>query len=125
MEIAVVSASGEWLATVDLRNNDEEFSEEVYLKIWRWESKRWILNTRIDRPHGWKTIVALSFRPVHGEQGDLFMTAGSDGLLKTWSTRFISNKDERSEGMKTTLLKSLLQLIFCSFLDLSIKLLVS
>lgn len=86
---AIISASGDWMATVDIRDGDETFRGEVYLKFWRWDSKseHWELNTRVDRPHGAHNVTYMAFSP----RSNYLVTTGADGLIKTWRTQ--SSKD--------------------------------
>jgi len=93
VEQAVVSSSGEWLATIDSREGDEYFRGEVHLKVWRWESSTglWNLNTRIDRPHGPARVTSIVFSPCDSS-GDILMTSGEDGNVKSWRIRSITNK---------------------------------
>ncbi|KAI0652052.1 WD40 repeat-like protein [Trametes meyenii] len=100
VECAVLSDAGDWMATVDSREADESFRAEVYLKIWRWDRKAgfWILNTRIDRPHGLKKITGVAFRPRARTQDDLLLaTTGEDGNIKTWRVRSVKTKSEGVE----------------------------
>ena len=94
VEQAVVSSSGEWLATVDSREGDEFFRGEVYLKVWRWESSvgQWTLNTRIDRPHGLAKVTSIVFSPNDAFGGTFLVTSGEDGYLKTWRIRSVTDK---------------------------------
>ncbi len=96
VEKVVISSDGTWMASVDKRENEDDFSSEIYLKIWRWESKSWALNTRIDRPHGTEAITTLSFSPQKDTE-PLLMTAGSDGYVKTWRVRTIVTKTGETE----------------------------
>lgn len=99
VDFVSVSASGEWMATIDTRDNEEEFSVEVNLKIWQWNSSAWELNTRIDCPHGPKRIVAIGFSPLCEEKDDeLLMTVGLDGNVKTWCMRNVAAKGGTAEG---------------------------
>ncbi|KAJ7631055.1 WD40 repeat-like protein [Roridomyces roridus] len=86
VEQAILSPSGDWLATIDAREGDEDLHGESYLKIWWWDRKAgfWILNTRVDRPHGLQKVTDVAFSP--GSEGHpLFLaTAGGDGNAKTW-----------------------------------------
>ncbi|KAI0308137.1 WD40 repeat-like protein [Multifurca ochricompacta] len=95
VERAVVSPSGEWLATIDSREGDECFRGEIYLKVWRWEtsSELWILNTRIDRPHGLAKVTSVVFSPndVSGS-GICLVTSGEDGNVKSWRIRSVIDK---------------------------------
>jgi NET1-associated nuclear protein 1 (U3 small nucleolar RNA-associated protein 17) len=94
VEQAVVSSSGEWLATVDSREGDEFFRGEVYLKVWRWESSvgLWTLNTRIDRPHGMARVTSITFSPNDIFGGTFLVTSGEDGYLKSWRVRTVTDK---------------------------------
>ncbi|KAG1885492.1 WD40-repeat-containing domain protein [Suillus subluteus] len=83
VERVVISPSGEWMATIDRREGNESFRGEIYLKIWWWDKKSafWILNTRVDRPHGLnKDDIQL-------------VTTGEDRNVKTWRIR--STKDKK------------------------------
>jgi NET1-associated nuclear protein 1 (U3 small nucleolar RNA-associated protein 17) len=93
VEQAVVSSSGEWLATIDSRDGDEYFRGEVHLKIWRWESSTglWTLNTRIDRPHGPARVTSIVFSPNDGP-GNILVSSGEDGNVKSWRIRSVANK---------------------------------
>ena len=93
VEQAVVSSSGEWLATVDSREGDEYFRGEVHLKVWQWESSTglWSLNTRIDRPHGPARVTSVVFAPSDGS-GNVLVTSGEDGNVKSWRIRSVANK---------------------------------
>ncbi|KAG6910523.1 hypothetical protein DXG01_009942 [Tephrocybe rancida] len=86
-----ISLSGEWLATIDIRQADDGFRDEIYLKLWRWDMKnsRWILNTRVDYPHGFHKVTCISFSPA---SKDLLVTTGEDGAVKTWGVRSIKRK---------------------------------
>ncbi|CAA7265897.1 unnamed protein product [Cyclocybe aegerita] len=100
VEHAVVSASGLWMATVDRREDDAGFRPEVYLKIWAWDKKEenWVLNTRIDRPHGTFKVVDVSFSSI-AEGSDLafLVTTGEDGLIKVW--RLLSHKKDSEQDI--------------------------
>ena len=79
---------------------------EVYLKIWQWDRKSsfWILNTRIDRPHGPHRVSGVAFRPRAHTQSDLLLaTVGQDGNIKTWRIRSVKTKDEGVEGSSLSL----------------------
>uniref|UniRef100_A0A0W0FAU9 Putative WD40 repeat-like protein n=1 Tax=Moniliophthora roreri TaxID=221103 RepID=A0A0W0FAU9_MONRR len=94
-----VSSSGEWMASIDARTGDADFQDEVYLKFWKWDKKisNWILNTRIDRPHGLHQITDMSFSPCLGESESYLITAGRDGTVKVWRTRSDAWKRSPSE----------------------------
>lgn len=92
VERVVISQSGEWMATIDRREGDESFRGEMYLKIWWWDKKSafWILNTRVDRPHGLNKVTSISFSPSDDIQ---LVTTGEDRNVKTWRIR--STKDKK------------------------------
>ncbi|KAF8899035.1 WD40 repeat-like protein [Infundibulicybe gibba] len=95
VERIVISASGEWMATVDSRNGDESVKGEVYLKFWRWDKKtsNWVLNTRVDRPHGLKAVTSASFSPTPGVGRTMqFVTTGLDGQVRVWRIRAAKDK---------------------------------
>ncbi|KAI0778384.1 WD40 repeat-like protein [Trametes elegans] len=100
VERVVLSDSGEWMATIDIREADESFRAEIYLKIWQWDRKAgfWILNTRIDRPHGLTKITGIAFRPRARTQDDLLLaTTGEDGHIRTWRIRSVKTKSDGVE----------------------------
>lgn len=79
------------MATVDVRNGGTEFSDEIVLKIWRWEeqsgsTKGWVLNSRVDRPHDKTAVTTLAFCPkvLSNEEGYLLLTAGDNGQTRLW-----------------------------------------
>lgn len=95
VERAVISDSGEWMVTIDTREADESFRGEVHMKIWWWDSKAgfWILNTRVDHPHGSHRVSAVSFQPRNkGQDNSLLVTAGEDENIKTWRIRTVTHK---------------------------------
>nr|GAT59004.1 WD40 repeat-like protein [Mycena chlorophos] len=95
VERVAVSADGNWMASVDRREGDEDTHAESYLKIWSWDRKTgfWILNTRIDRPHGLQRVTAVAFSPSTA----LLATAGADGTVKTWRTQTTKRGPETQE----------------------------
>lgn len=102
VEISVISPSGEWMATIDSRQGDDTFRGEIYLKIWCWDRKTgyWILNTRIDRPHGLHKVTAVAFGPpIKGRFPLSLVTTGGDGYIKTWIIRRTKRKSGGSEGL--------------------------
>ncbi|KAJ8084468.1 NET1-associated nuclear protein 1 [Marasmius tenuissimus] len=85
-----VSPCGQWMASIDSRTGDDDFQDEIHLKLWHWDKKTstWTLNTRIDRPHGLGSVLDMSFSPrPKGEAESYLVTVGSDGTVKTWRTR--------------------------------------
>jgi len=97
-----VSSSGEWMATVDSRTGDEGFRPEVYLKIWWWDRKSgfWILNSRINRPHGLHEITSVSFSPALAKEKMLLVTTGEDKQVKTWRLRTSVDRKGEVEGTR-------------------------
>ncbi|KAJ3787132.1 WD40-repeat-containing domain protein [Lentinula aff. detonsa] len=99
VERIVISPSGDWMSSIDARQPNEDFSREVYMKIWYRDRKTslWVLNTRIDNPHGLHEVLALSFSPhLHSGQESYLVTTGGDGTVKTWRLRF--DRDKGREG---------------------------
>jgi len=89
------------MATVDSRIGDEGFRPEVYLKIWWWDRKSgfWILNSRINRPHGLNEIISISFSPALAKEKILLVTTGGDKQVKTWRLRTNVDRKGEVEGM--------------------------
>lgn len=85
VQTVVVSPSGEWMATLDVRDSNETFQGEIYLKLWQWDraSRNWNLNSRIDQPHGTDSINHADFSP----DSNILVTVGADGFAKTWRLR--------------------------------------
>jgi len=85
------------MATVDSRTGDEGFRPEVYLKIWWWDRKSgfWILNSRINRPHGLNEVTSISFSPVLAKEKIRLVTTGEDKQVRTWRLR--TNVDRKGE----------------------------
>ncbi|KAG9047512.1 hypothetical protein FS837_002097 [Tulasnella sp. UAMH 9824] len=89
---ATFDDTGRWLATIDGREASLDSSAAWYLKFWelRGTSKgeRYVLNTRIDLPHGYERIVTLEFCRPPTTGGPLKLaTAGEDGTVKIWGAR--------------------------------------
>ncbi|KAF8634896.1 hypothetical protein AX15_000644 [Amanita polypyramis BW_CC] len=101
VEKIATSLSGEWMATVDVREEDGTFHAEIYLKIWWWDRKSgyWILNTRIDRPHGLKRMTDLSFSP---SSPSYLVTTGEDGNVKIWGTHTAKQRSGEVEDYWVT-----------------------
>ncbi|KAJ7225364.1 WD40 repeat-like protein [Mycena pura] len=99
VEQVVISPSGDWLATIDSRDGDEDTHGESYLKIWLWDQKigSWILNTRVDRPHGLEKVTSIAFSPTSEGQSVLLATTGGDGMIKTWRTQTAKQKSGPAE----------------------------
>ncbi|KAJ6604806.1 WD40 repeat-like protein [Mycena vulgaris] len=52
----------------------------------------WILNTRVDRPHGLAKVTDAAFSPSSEGQPVLLATIGGDGNTKTWRIRTAKDK---------------------------------
>ncbi|KAI8329623.1 WD40-repeat-containing domain protein [Chlamydoabsidia padenii] len=76
------SSNGEWMATVDMRN-DQITTIEVYLKFWHWDhdQQTYILHTRVDRPHT-EEITSLCFHP--SASFPMAITTSMDKTFKVW-----------------------------------------
>ena len=100
VEKAVVSASGKWMATIDSRNGDAGFRAEVYLKFWSWATKErnWVLNTRVDWPHGTHAVTYCSFSPTPDANDRMYLvTTGEDAVIKVWRRRQKGTDSESSK----------------------------
>ncbi|KAG5647763.1 hypothetical protein DXG03_008486 [Asterophora parasitica] len=104
VEQVIISPSGEWMASIDVREADDGFRDEIYLKIWWWDQKsgRWTLNTRVDRPHGLKKVTSLTFSPVSEAFAIHLVTTGEDGNVKTWGLRTVKSKAGTTEEFWVT-----------------------
>lgn len=101
VEHAVISFSGEWMATIDERDGDDSFRGEIYLKIWWWDSKTgfWILNTRVDRPHGLERVSSIAFSPEVKDRHSLqLVTTGDDLNIRVWRLRTVIETGGQIEG---------------------------
>jgi len=78
VEKAAFSQDGEWLATVEYRD-DGETECDVRLKFWRANGSKYTLNTSADLAHK-KRITSLSVHPTEM----LFVTTGDDARFKAW-----------------------------------------
>lgn len=74
------------MSTADARRGGVDFADEVMLKIWHWENGNWILNSRIDRPHGTDLFTSVTFspRPLDDVEDYVLLTAGANGMLRSW-----------------------------------------
>jgi NET1-associated nuclear protein 1 (U3 small nucleolar RNA-associated protein 17) len=93
----ITSASGDWLATLDYREGEDNEVGEISLKLWAWDASAstWDLNTRIDRPHGQHSVTSVSFQPEISSNLPTLVSTGRDGAIKTWRLR-------RSKKSQTT-----------------------
>jgi WD40 repeat protein len=82
--LAVFSANGKWLATVDTRE-DKYFPIETSLKIWEFNEnlQEYEQNTQIDNPHGKGFIYSMKFNNST-ENTPLLVTSGQDRKFKVW-----------------------------------------
>jgi len=82
--LAVFSANGKWLATVDTRE-DKYFPIETSLKIWQFneDTQEYIQNTQIDNPHGKGFVYSMKFNNSI-ENTPLLVTSGQDRKFKIW-----------------------------------------
>jgi WD40 repeat protein len=82
--LAVFSANGKWLATVDTRE-DKYFPIETSLKIWEFNEdiQEYVQNTQIDNPHGKGFVYSMKFNNST-ENTPLLVTTGQDRKFKVW-----------------------------------------
>lgn len=101
IERVTISPAGDWMATIDSREGDEGSHGESYLKIWWWDRKAgfWLLNTRVDRPHGLEKVTDAAFSPASAGQPVFLVTTGADSNIKTWRIRTAKEKSGPSEGL--------------------------
>ncbi|KAF9469861.1 WD40-repeat-containing domain protein [Collybia nuda] len=95
VEDAAITFSGEWLASVDTRDEEDGFRGEVYLKFWRWDQdETWKLNTRIDQPHGINKITCLAFSSSAPKCNHSVMlaTTAEDCNVKIWGLKTTRGK---------------------------------
>jgi NET1-associated nuclear protein 1 (U3 small nucleolar RNA-associated protein 17) len=87
--MCAVSSDGTWMMTIDARDGDESSRVEIYLKFWYWDphAASWVLNTRIDRPHGPRTVTSLTFKSAAAGSVPVAATTGEDGTIKLWRLR--------------------------------------
>ncbi|ORY00710.1 WD40 repeat-like protein [Basidiobolus meristosporus CBS 931.73] len=82
VEHVAFSKNGDWMATVDSRD-DGENTPELYLKFWKFDpnTQSYTMNTRVDFPHQGR-ITSLQFHP--SIRSPMVVTAGSDKKFKVW-----------------------------------------
>ncbi|KAF7726185.1 WD repeat-containing protein 75 [Apophysomyces ossiformis] len=75
---------GEWMATVDMRD-DKETTMELYLKFWQWDpsTQTYLLHTRVDNPHS-KAVTSITFNPALSRHGPMAITTSIDKTFKVW-----------------------------------------
>lgn len=101
VDLVVLTPTGEWMATSDSRQGDDRFGSESHLKIWKWMSQThtWVLNTRIDRPHGNNRLTLMAFSPViHSQQSLQLVSVGNDGFVKSWRLLVLPRNNAPPEG---------------------------
>ncbi|KAF0379969.1 WD40 repeat-like protein [Gigaspora margarita] len=91
------SSNGNWMATVDSRE-DGETTPELYLKFWKFDpnSQTYVLNARIDNPHS-KAVVSLNFHPGTNDTSLSVVTTGLDNKFKVWK---INSESHASQVFK-------------------------
>ncbi|CAH1788228.1 unnamed protein product, partial [Owenia fusiformis] len=85
IENAAFDSLGNWLATVE-RRDDRETTPEIRLKFYEYISKdqSFVLNTTIDLPHQ-KKVSCMKFRPTNqSEDPTSLLTTSEDGKFKIW-----------------------------------------
>ncbi|KAL1916581.1 uncharacterized protein VTP21DRAFT_5772 [Calcarisporiella thermophila] len=94
------SRSGEWMATVDSRD-DENTKPELYLKFWQFDpdTQSYILNTRADYPHE-KEVTRVVFHP-HAKESPMCVTVSRDGKFKVWQLQRHSTESTSENEMET------------------------
>eukprot|EP00005_Dracoamoeba_jomungandri_P002119 CAMPEP_0174253678 /NCGR_PEP_ID=MMETSP0439-20130205/3047_1 /TAXON_ID=0 /ORGANISM="Stereomyxa ramosa, Strain Chinc5" /LENGTH=611 /DNA_ID=CAMNT_0015334839 /DNA_START=973 /DNA_END=2808 /DNA_ORIENTATION=+ len=84
------SKNGDYLVTLENRRNTGQFSDECVLKFWNYNFKqqKYVLNTRVDNPHGKSAVTAVVFNP----QINVVVTCSFDGTFKLW--RHVVSSDD-------------------------------
>ncbi|KAL4267947.1 WD repeat-containing protein 75 [Pleurotus pulmonarius] len=100
IEHTQISASGEWMATLDCRAGDDSFRGDIFLKFWKWDHKSsvWILNTRIDHPHDLGAVTSMAFRSSDSDDVLQLVTTGADSHVKVWRLRSTKTSGELEES---------------------------
>ncbi|KYO33720.1 WD repeat-containing protein 75 [Alligator mississippiensis] len=97
---AAFSAQGNWLATVEQRQ-EKESDLELQMKLWAYDEQMqsFKLNTRINMPHE-DHLTALCFRDTDGVEDGIptLVTAAKDGRFKVWVFVDESDTDKQSVG---------------------------
>ena len=94
------SEAGQWMATYETRraDTDQGGGKVTAVKLWFWITAKngYVLNTQLDRVHGFEDVTSMSFAPttLSGANPDtrrgagwLFMTTGNDGVAKVWTVK--------------------------------------
>ncbi|KAI7860103.1 WD40-repeat-containing domain protein [Circinella umbellata] len=82
---AAFLANGEWMATVDKRDDFVNTSEQ-HLKFWRWDpnTQSYALHTRVDKPHA-GNITSITFNSASSRGGrPMAITTSDDKTFKVW-----------------------------------------
>jgi NET1-associated nuclear protein 1 (U3 small nucleolar RNA-associated protein 17) len=100
VDFVVADPSGRWMVTIDSRSAVLASTDkrEAYMKFWEWKEGTWILNTRIDGPHGESKVVDLAFQPS-ALGSNLFASSGEDGVVRLWNLVEVKSK-QGTEGAK-------------------------
>ncbi|KAJ8702240.1 NET1-associated nuclear protein 1 [Pleurotus ostreatus] len=100
VENTQISASGEWMVTLDCRAGDENFRGDIFLKFWKWHHKPgvWILNTRIDHPHDLGAVTSMAFKSSDSDDPLQLVTTGADSHVKIWRLKSIKTPGEVEES---------------------------
>ncbi len=116
VEKVAISSTGSWMATVDSRVGDVDFRPEVYLKFWSWvRTDEWILNTRIDRPHGVHQVTDISFSScLRTDASPMLVSKGEDTHIKVWQLRSLPG----SETSMSNLTMTCCDLITCTLIGI-------
>uniref|UniRef100_A0A8D0H5W7 WD repeat domain 75 n=1 Tax=Sphenodon punctatus TaxID=8508 RepID=A0A8D0H5W7_SPHPU len=95
---AAFNANGNWLATVEQRE-EKETELELQMKVWEYDeqTQSFTLNTRINMPHD-NHITALCFRDTDESEHvtPTLVTAGMDGQFKVWVLQVDSDVEEQT-----------------------------
>ncbi|XP_074158988.1 WD repeat-containing protein 75 [Sminthopsis crassicaudata] len=81
---AAFSSQGNWLATVEQRQ-EKEAELELQMKLWEFNEQQqgFILNTRINMPHE-DHVTALCFSDTENSETPTLVTTSKDGHFKVW-----------------------------------------
>lgn len=80
-----------WMATFDTWQN-RNYARESHFKFWigepaRNDPRRYVLNTRIDEPHGNEHLSGFAFSAPTAESQPKLATCSLDGSIKIWTNR--------------------------------------
>ncbi|KAI8388924.1 WD40-repeat-containing domain protein [Radiomyces spectabilis] len=84
VEHLAFSSTGEWMATVDIRD-DADTTPERYLKFWKLDpnTQSYILHTRVDHPHT-DRITSITFNPGSSSHAPMAVTTSLDKSFRVW-----------------------------------------